>query len=317
MKSFYLEAPALEELEVFVTKVCPDGYQLLERGTDPDRFLTLVPLSTVTKSFVPPPDLFLTLADLEPTPEAILRFANHFGLLRGDISAIDRGVPLDIVANWQGVIREINAALILYVALMQYAEKKPELLEASIGWGADGELIAQPKFSIHPRALSKVSARFTRGDIVGPARFLLQQTINRCLHDSNIDVALIQKPMDDRLTLHIVPTNLQGCAWLQFAQLVSGGRSYRRCRNCSKWMLVSRKQAGGRPDRQTCSSACRMQIYLKRQAEAVGLAQQGNTVAEIASKLQTEPKTIRGWLHTKGLNSLRPKTRSTEGRKIK
>ena len=42
-----------------------------------------------------------------------------------------------------------------------------------------------------------------------------------------------------RLNLRIVPKNLMGAIWLQFASGIDGNKDYRRCRACGKWFEIS------------------------------------------------------------------------------
>jgi hypothetical protein len=62
--------------------------------------------------------------------------------------------------------------------------REPSTQEKLIGWATDGSLVVIP----YPTFLNAEEAvelckRFVRGDLAGPARYLLQQLVNRGLQD--------------------------------------------------------------------------------------------------------------------------------------
>ena len=101
---------------------------------------------------------------------------------------------------------------------------------------------------------------------------------------------------DARLRIHVVPRNLLGALWLQFARGIDGQKTYLRCRGCNNWLEISIKATGYRTSRAYCSDACRSKAYRERQLRAHQLAAQGMAVEAIAHTLDTEPETVQGWL---------------------
>jgi hypothetical protein len=98
-----------------------------------------------------------------------------------------------------------------------------------------------------------------------------------------------------RLGLHLVPTSLSGCLWLQFASAVDGNRTYRRCAGCGRWLEHSPQVA--RADRKFCSDSCKASAHRKKILKARKLHQDGAPLAQIAKRLgDTDAKTVKGWI---------------------
>jgi hypothetical protein len=91
------------------------------------------------------------------------------------------------------------------------------------------------------------------------------------------------------------PRNLLGAIWLQFAEAAAAQKLYRRCDFCGIWFEVSPRVAG--KSRVYHSNACRVKAYRERQAEAQRRYQAGAAIEDIASALDSEPETVRGWVN--------------------
>ncbi len=133
--------------------------------------------------------------------------------------------------------------------------------------------------------------QFRPGDLIQPALVATQRSINRQIAASP---RLLWNHKEGRLDLHIIPNSLIGALWLQFAQAVDGDRKYRRCEECRTWFEISPKTA--RVTRLYCSNACRSKAYRKRQLEAERLYAQEVPIEEIARRLDSDIKTISGWI---------------------
>src|SRR5262249_2478813 len=92
----------------------------------------------------------------------------------------------------------------------------------------------------------------------------LQMLTNRCLRKS-CSPALLLEPNGLSFCMRMVPHHLLGFMWVQFAEAVAGGKEFRQCASCSRWMEIAPGQ--GRPEKHYCSDACRMRAYRKRKAE--------------------------------------------------
>ena len=136
--------------------------------------------------------------------------------------------------------------------------------------------------------------RFMRtGDVVRPALFYIQETINQHL-DGRVSPGLLWDPKHERMSLYIMPESLIGALWLQFARAVDGNKKYERCAECKTWFEVSPDTF--RTNRRYCKNACRFKAYRGRQAEARGLATGGMPVREIAKHLESDAKVVKSWI---------------------
>lgn len=115
---------------------------------------------------------------------------------------------------------------------------------------------------------------FGEGDLLLPARYALQREINKRLSDefnesdrrhpsdefkgSDRKIACVPRLVwnaDGSQSLAIVPPNLLGAMWLQFAQFASGAYQLKRC-VCGRYFQTG-AGAQKRKDAITCSDACR------------------------------------------------------------
>jgi hypothetical protein len=97
-----------------------------------------------------------------------------------------------------------------------------------------------------------------------------------------------------RLNLRIVPKNLLGAMWLQYARGIDGNKDYRQCRQCGKWFEISLE--ANRPTRFFCEDACRYKFYRERIVVAQKLHLEGVSIEVIAQRLETDTATIEGWI---------------------
>jgi hypothetical protein len=107
------------------------------------------------------------------------------------------------------------------------------------------------------------------------------------------DLAAEKEP-PGKLNLRIVPKNLMGAMWLQFARGIDGNKDYRRCLACGKWFEISLE--ANRPTRFFCKDACRYKFYRERIAAAQKLHFERVSIEEIAGRLDTHTATVEGWI---------------------
>jgi hypothetical protein len=141
---------------------------------------------------------------------------------------------------------------------------------------------------------------FRPGDRILPARYYLQKTVNEALLN-RVSPRLLWNVKCERpknLGLYFVPTNLLGVMWLQLAEAIVGTRTFRQCSACKTWIVISLAKEGSRSSRFTCSTACRMRLYYRRQIEARRLHRKGIPVTEIARRLSAKPEKVRRWIAT-------------------
>jgi hypothetical protein len=135
---------------------------------------------------------------------------------------------------------------------------------------------------------------FTPGDVLMPASFLLQRWINEHLREHTAPQLLYELKTGKRV-LRIVPVNLLGAMWFQFAQAVDSHREYRTCKECGKWFEIGTKGYGKNINRVFCTDKCKSKDYRKRKDEAVRLRSAGKNVAAIAKELGTSVDKIKKW----------------------
>jgi hypothetical protein len=105
-----------------------------------------------------------------------------------------------------------------------------------------------------------------RGDFRLILAKMLQNLTNKMLSNAS-SRALLWEPNGGSFQLKFVPHNLIGFLWAQFSEAVAGGKKFRQCASCTRWMEIAPGQ--GRPEKNYCSDACRMRAYRKRKATKV------------------------------------------------
>jgi hypothetical protein len=310
------------ELFQFIWQVAEDGcewrtgpfmpFPTTEKHDEP----ALIALGENARSYKPEPDLFLKFASIDPNSDAeILRFANSYGLLGGGPRWIAQpehkgaktaAVTGELRSHWQEHLHRMKAAVTLWEAIKA---EDTSLLARCIRWRSRDHItydwppssewitpwsthatIASP--GVNPHLLE----RFQRGDVLKPARFYLQEVVNRSLRELVTAQLLWTAPDRNEMDLLIVPNTLIGCLWLQLADAIAGIRKFRLCEGCRKPMLVAREGSGYRTNRKTCSNACRIRLYSSRKIEARELRAKKISVREIAKHLDTGVEQVKRWI---------------------
>ncbi len=121
------------------------------------------------------------------------------------------------------------------------------------------------------------------------ARACLVQIVNKHLDDTSVSFNKAENVMELRkgntragivsradggLELHIIPTNLLGAMWLQFAQAVTGQREFKTCPNCGNdfevgWEKAEASSQGELKKRSAkyCSTFCHDAYHNKKKSE--------------------------------------------------
>jgi hypothetical protein len=269
------------------------------------------------------PGLFRVFADTEPSRDGIKAFADRFGPLGPDVAIqiplrdqrnakrvlLGTGEPL---AKWNDEILTMRLAIDIWEAARNGDVGR---LEHVIHWTEDGSGIhihSHPELTDRQlpdpparveRALiasthlgDDVHGRFVRGDLVKPALHYVQSKVNEKL-EGRASPRLLWDRKRERLGLYIVPDGLIGALWLQFARAIERDSRFRQCAECGIWFELAPGTA--RADKLYCSTPCRTKAYRKRQAEAVRLHAEGQSIEEIARALESDPDTVRGWIERK------------------
>ena len=90
------------------------------------------------------------------------------------------------------------------------------------------------------------------------------------------------------------PASLLSCLWLELALAVESKKptDFKRCKECRRRFDTAE---GKRQDSKFCREACRTKNYRERKKEARRLRDKGVSLQIIAKKLQSDPKTVKGW----------------------
>jgi hypothetical protein len=222
---------------------------------------------------VPHPGLFREFAKLSPTRDAIQGFAGQYGDLFNRY-AFEQGAGRDdgtvahgsSLGTWTKEIEDMRVLIELWQDIQQ---RRVAALKMLIKWTAKdvGYVLTTPKHKAdvtiaHADIPGSGFGRFSRKDIVLPARCALQMEINKRIAEQPAVPRLAWTP-DSHQRLIFVPPNLLGAMWLQFAQAVAGEFELYPCDACGKFF--QRGPGGRRADATTCSDACRQRKKRKPQ----------------------------------------------------
>jgi hypothetical protein len=102
-----------------------------------------------------------------------------------------------------------------------------------------------------------------------------------------------------RFSLQIAPASLIGCLWLQAARALAQPKRFRKCAgpDCKNVIELSLDPVtGARVDAQFCGNACKNRDYRRRQNRARALAGRGQPLSTIAKAVRSDPATVKRWL---------------------
>jgi hypothetical protein len=262
--------------------------------------------------------------------------SNSSGGAGSGSQAVGSFSPGERFSAWQVQIAKLRNAVMLWSALCEAEQGKVARLRRHIQWPSDSFVyfdshphlpapplarfmglepghLASPRPDTLPdigrREIAVVASQLTSpewlkffrsGDRILPARYYLQKTVNQALLNRVSPRLLwnVKRGRPKNLGLYFVPTNLLGLMWLQLAEAIAGTRTFRQCSACKTWIVISRAKEGSRSSRFTCSTACRMRLYYRRQTEARRLCGKGIPVTEIARRLSAKPEKVRRWIAT-------------------
>jgi len=141
---------------------------------------------------------------------------------------------------------------------------------------SSGGILASP--NLHQNLLTS----FRSGDVVMPARYLLQGQINRRIADISSSDHLAIVPLlvwcpgpridglakpDHHQRIIFEPTNLLAAMWLQFARAVTEEYQLQMCEGCGEYFQIGK--GARRSHTKTCSSRCRQRASRnKREASS-------------------------------------------------
>lgn len=274
--------------------------------------------------------LFLIFAATPTTQEGIRYFADRFGmLLNAKITVTPpttgRRTRLREVLSqhcepyeqWQGEIVRMQEAVRLWNLLEGGDEEE---LSRHVRWTKAAGKNSRVEFDSHPElppgveppsparrtaeviASTEVDAdwlnQFAAGDVVLPARLLLQRMLNRQFDDKLHPRVTLD--VDGAMDLTLQPETLLAAMWLQFAKAVCEHKQYRNCLVCNNPFELSPETA--RTNRRFCSIACKNRSFRSRQEQARRLHEEGKPAGEIAEELGASVAVVVGWIRAKDQN---------------
>lgn len=320
----------------FTWEVPADGFQWLTgcsiaegRRAKPTHYLTRV--AKFTDSFLShrydiqavPRGLFRMFADVAPTPEGVLTFADKYGALGGGepfqlkasgINVVGEPLIGEPFALWRDQIVAMHRLIALWdlchaqnlEGLGQHIQWRDEQGDRTVHYGCDpgnehvhgkDAGVSQAEVLIasrthHPEWLGQ----WADGDRMLPALFFLADEINKQLGFQG-GLQMMWDPQRKQLALRLPVPTLRDLLWTQFAEAIISKRNFRKCKTCGTWFELLPGLA--RTNRLFCSEGCRSKLYRNRQEVARRLHAEGKSVKEIAQHLGSDVRTVKGWVSTK------------------
>jgi hypothetical protein len=264
--------------------VPPGGFEWIEGHSGPRRTPQsfLIPKSGPhrpsrgTASFAPP-DLYLMFAELSPTPDAALSFANQYGRLGlVQLHFHSQKTPIQSAeswSDWSEAIREFQSCWQAWTlieeqdrdGLRKFQRARPRSTSNDLIVEAKLDLLLRINAMLHPQRVYPEPCFRTACKPVGISSVRLSPFLTYHLNFKDTDgPTLHTTPIVGRL----YPTALISAIWLQLAEVVTGSRYLRRCEKCGKWMdITESKRKGAKRMHENCSLALRMARYRhKKQA---------------------------------------------------
>ena len=129
------------------------------------------------------------------------------------------------------------------------------------------------------------------GRILETAKSFLTREVNEHLVEQVVTPRL-ESDDRDQARFYVVPRNLFGAMWLQFAEAIGQQKRYRRCQLCATQFEISR----GRSDRQFCTTACKTEFHNSKRRKVRELRSKGHPLPKIAKQFDTDIPTVKKWL---------------------
>ncbi|MGH2359620.1 MAG: hypothetical protein ACRDGM_03645 [bacterium] len=283
-------------------------------------FLLVHPKTTRTRQYSPLPfdepgreeaPLFQRFADIEPTQDAILKFANEYGWLGVDEPAISPYYPGvkagehivttgESLDRWRREIVELREASIIWRWL---DEEDEEAMARAVRWESDGcvcvtvprksgRALREREILFHKRLQEDLFRLLRRDDPSVAVRSALLRTLNKKLRGLVSPCLLLDRK--GQLRGFLRPHHMLGAIWLQLYQAVTGQRRLRTCQYCAGLMDVT----GSRTDKAAHHKCMRREktYRLRRKKALAGLQERlrkGRLTPEQRRRLRAREREIR------------------------
>ncbi len=243
--------------------------------------------------------LWRDFAKLEPTEAAILAFANRYGVLRSDDTTN--------LSDWRDAMARWAFAFSLWEAIEAYKRsRRSAAINQYVRWEKNTLHWQAPPWSQKTKWLTLPASdaqQFNHGDLLAPAQSLLvslfrlhmyRQLPGQPVATPNATLDVWPDPART-MAFKIVVPNLIDVLWIQFAVAVANEKQFLSCEVCGRAFELD----DNRVDRRFCDNACRMKAYRDRKKKAIEMHRRGKSIKDICSALDSDMKTIRGWLKPK------------------
>jgi hypothetical protein len=249
--------------------------------------------------------LFLTFASLFPRPEQIEKFAGEHGKLFDDPVAepfaewaFEVRTMAFLIKVWESIKkknlnvvmpdnfkigRSGNISLPFANTIMRYDP-----------WGTVRSI--QPGTTVGGYFQDKSYTGGVPGPPIRAAKVYLLRALNARLDALSAKIAIARN--GSGLSINLLPHNLLGALWFQFAAAVAADKDYRECKTCGTMFELSPDV--NRTSRWYCDDACRVKAYRKRQSVARQMRKAGKSLKEISKATESDVATIKAWLKPKG-----------------
>lgn len=193
-----------------------------------------------------------------PSEEGILSFAERFGLL--EESKLGRlGEPLSL---WTDEIKEMRFSLELWECVQaKNIDRLREILEPIKGQPKViliGPPAPQEQHKAHSALWDHLNAPLPQSnDPIEAALHYLSAVFDQRLRD-RLRAAVVPSNGPSPLVFDVVPQDLIGAIWLQFAHRVSGNKRLKHCDFCQKYFEPKRST------KKFCSEKCKVAAYKRR-----------------------------------------------------
>jgi hypothetical protein len=258
--------------------------------------------------------LYRTFADTDPSKDAILSFANRYGMMQCDVRALLQqqgrqcaGIAeaLELWLHWLLIIHESVRIWDLGIK-----ENRRELTK-SFEHRADGFYYLMPRHTasrfgtrLSTEVETPVSTQICLGlfeapiaevGLVDAALIWALRNVSSLMGWVNVQ-RVPRRDAKRRAFVYLKdePVNLLGAIALQLALAIQNATPSKRCKGCGRWFEVAPDK--NRKDRLTCSGTCRNRLHLNRRSQARELQAEGKTLKQIAKQLGSEEKIVRTWI---------------------
>jgi len=264
------------QMAAFGWRVAAAGYEWKQSvSSKPHLYERNVPGkgARIYQPLIDTPGLFLEFAELRGKDD-IREFADRYGVLfdryseedyineKGTYWSMDAACGTALVV-WQREIGDMRTLVAIWDSI---TNNKMADLKQIVAWkdrAVDYRIVTPRYRASESLTQSGVPHPFGEGDLLMPARYALQREINKRLsdelNDSDRKIACVPRlawNADGSQSLTIMPPNLLGAMWLQFAQFASGVYQLKRCEGCKRYFQTG-AGARKRADAISCSDACR------------------------------------------------------------